>query len=79
MGRKLEQSYLAGTDQAQGRLTGCWSVGKAYTAASVIHTGYDAWDPEGRFYFASFNGQPNQPVVLTRVDPTRLKAALVMP
>jgi hypothetical protein len=32
--------------------------------------------PEGRFYFASFNVQPNRPVVLTRVDPTRLKAAL---
>ena len=44
-----------------------------------IHTGYDAWDPEGRFYFASFNGQPNQPVVLTRVDPRRLKAALNKP
>ena len=41
-----------------------------------IHTGYNAWDPEGRFYFASFNGHPNQPVILTRVDPTRLKAAL---
>jgi hypothetical protein len=41
-----------------------------------IHTGYDAWDFEGRFYFASFNGQPDQPVVLTRVDPARLKAAL---
>jgi hypothetical protein len=41
-----------------------------------IHTGYAAWDPEGRFYFASFNGHPDQPVVLTRVDPTRLKAAL---
>jgi sugar lactone lactonase YvrE len=44
-----------------------------------IHTGYDAWDPEGRFYFASFNGQRNQPVVLTRVDPIRLKAALNKP
>jgi hypothetical protein len=44
-----------------------------------VHTGYDAWDPEGRFYFASFNGQPNQPVILTRVDPTRLKAALSKP
>jgi hypothetical protein len=44
-----------------------------------IHTGYDAWDPEGRFYFASFNGQPNQPVVVTRVDPARLKAALSQP
>jgi hypothetical protein len=44
-----------------------------------IHTGYDAWDPQGRFYFASFNGQPDQRVVLTRVDPTRLKAALNKP
>jgi len=44
-----------------------------------IHTGYDAWDPEGRFYFASFSGQPNHPVVLTRVDPIRLKAALNKP
>jgi sugar lactone lactonase YvrE len=39
-----------------------------------IHTGYDAWDPEGRFYFASFNG--HQPVVLARIDPARLKEAL---
>src|SRR5262245_54401547 len=31
-----------------------------------VHTGYDAWDPEGRFYFASFNGQPDQRVILTR-------------
>jgi len=41
-----------------------------------IHTGYNAWDPEGRFYFASFNGQPDQSVILTRVDLARLKAAL---
>jgi hypothetical protein len=41
-----------------------------------IHTGYNAWDGNGRFYFASFNGQPHQPVILTRVDPKRLKASL---
>jgi hypothetical protein len=41
-----------------------------------IHTGYDAWDPAGRFYFASFNGRPDQSVILTRVDPARLKDAL---
>jgi sugar lactone lactonase YvrE len=41
-----------------------------------IHTGYNAWDPENRFYFASFNGQPDQPVILTRVDVRRLKTAL---
>lgn len=44
-----------------------------------IHTGYDAWDPDGRFYFASFNARPDQPVILTRVDPARLKAALKKP
>ena len=44
-----------------------------------IHTGYNAWDPEGRFYFASFNGQPDQSVILTRVDLARLKAALHAP
>jgi hypothetical protein len=41
-----------------------------------VHTGYNAWDPEGRFYFASFSGRPDQRVVLTRIDPMRLKAAL---
>ena len=44
-----------------------------------IHTGYDAWDPQGRFYFASFNAKPDQPVVLTRLNPARLKAALSKP
>jgi hypothetical protein len=44
-----------------------------------IHTGYNAWDPEGRFYFASFNGQSDQSVILTRVDLARLKAALDAP
>jgi sugar lactone lactonase YvrE len=44
-----------------------------------VHTGYDAWDPAGRFYFASSNGQSNQPVVLIRIDPTRLKATLNKP
>jgi hypothetical protein len=41
-----------------------------------IHTGYNAWDPENRFYFTSFNGQPDRPVILTRVDVQRLKKAL---
>ena len=41
-----------------------------------IHTGYDAWDPEGRLYFASFKVESDQPVILTRVDLPRLKAAL---
>lgn len=41
-----------------------------------IHTGYDAWDREGRFYFASFSRLSDQNVVLTRVDPVRLERAL---
>ena len=24
-----------------------------------VHTGYDAWDADGRFYFASFSGHPS--------------------
>jgi hypothetical protein len=40
------------------------------------HTGYDAWDAAGRFYFTSFSGDPKQNVLLTRVDPVRLKLAL---
>jgi hypothetical protein len=42
-----------------------------------VHTGYDAWDNKGWFYFASSNG--HQPVIVTRVDPVRLKAALGRP
>lgn len=43
-----------------------------------VHTGYDAWDDKGRFYFASFGfeGSPEQGVVVTRVDPPRLEKAL---
>ncbi|HUN46437.1 MAG TPA: hypothetical protein VMU85_07955 [Stellaceae bacterium] len=41
-----------------------------------LHTGYDAWDGEGRFYFTSFTSDTDAHVVLTRVDPARLKSAL---
>jgi sugar lactone lactonase YvrE len=44
-----------------------------------IHTGYDAWDNVGRFYFTSFGGRPDRSVTVTRVDPQRLKAALGRP
>ena len=43
-----------------------------------VHTGYDAWDDQGRFAFASFAGDGSSNVVLTRVDPQRLKAALAV-
>lgn len=41
-----------------------------------VHTGYDAWDGQGRFAFASFDGEGRSRVLLTRVDPAALKAAL---
>lgn len=40
-----------------------------------VHTGYDAWDRKGRFYFASF-GYPEKAVIVSRIDPERLEAAL---
>jgi hypothetical protein len=44
------------------------------------HTGYDAWDNEGRFYFTGFKGLPNETppadfVRLLRFDPVRVKVA----
>jgi hypothetical protein len=41
-----------------------------------VHTGYDAWDGQGRFAFASFDGEGRSHVLLTRIDPVALKAAL---
>lgn len=41
-----------------------------------VHTGYDAWDNQGRFAFASFAGDGSSEVILTRVDPEKLKYAL---
>jgi hypothetical protein len=43
---------------------------------SHVHTGYDAWDLDGRFYFASFGYSDDRSVLVTQVDPSRLKAAL---
>ena len=50
-----------------------------HIAAFRQHTGYDAWDADGRFYFASFTPRSGANVILTRVDPVRLKAALGLP
>ncbi|MER2263761.1 hypothetical protein [Methylobacterium oxalidis] len=43
-----------------------------------VHTGYNAWDKNDRFYFASFGFSERslEGVVVTRVDPGRLKSAL---
>ena len=43
-----------------------------------VHTGYNAWDNRGRFYFTSFGFSPKsiKSVYVTRIDPVRLKAAL---
>lgn len=38
-----------------------------------FHTGYDAWDKEGRFYFASFNDDKEDNVLITRIDPELIK------
>jgi hypothetical protein len=38
-----------------------------------VHTGYDAWDSDGRFYFASFSGGSDKTVMVTRIDPSALK------
>ena len=54
-------------------------------AASNRHTGYNAWDSDGRFYFtsfASYDGIEKIPItnrqnaIVTRIDPVRLKVAL---
>ncbi|GJE52552.1 hypothetical protein GOFOIKOB_5625 [Methylobacterium tardum] len=45
-------------------------------AHSHVHTGYNAWDAQGRFYFASFGYSDDQSVLVTRIDPARLKTAL---
>jgi outer membrane protein assembly factor BamB len=41
-----------------------------------LHTGYDSWDRAGRFYLASFTSKTRKRVVVTRIDPVRLKVAL---
>ncbi|WP_267361651.1 MULTISPECIES: hypothetical protein [unclassified Methylobacterium] len=46
-------------------------------AHTHVHTGYDAWDTEGRFYFASFGYSGDSAVLVSRIDPARLKAAIV--
>jgi hypothetical protein len=37
-----------------------------------IHTGHNAWDAEGRFYFAGFAGASDVPMLITRIDPAKL-------
>jgi hypothetical protein len=45
-------------------------------AQTHVHTGSGAWDAKGRFYFASFGYADHGGVLVTRIDPARLKAAL---
>lgn len=61
-GRTRRLCALADLGGAIGRLT--------------VHTGAQAWDRDGRFYFASFTPGSGGNAVVTRVDPVRLKAAL---
>jgi len=37
------------------------------------HTGHDAWDADGRFYFTSFPWPADTDLLIVRVDPTKLK------
>ena len=41
-----------------------------------LHTGYNAWDTEGGFYISSFSSNSDRNVIVTRIDPVRLKSAL---
>jgi hypothetical protein len=41
-----------------------------------LHTGYNAWDTEGGFYISSFSSSSDRNVIVTRIDPVRLKSAL---
>lgn len=61
-GRSTRLCSLADLDPRLGRLN--------------VHTGYDAWDAQGRFAFTSFAGEGESGVLVTRIDPVRLKAAL---
>lgn len=45
-------------------------------AGRTRHTGHDAWDQEGRFYFTSFPWPADTNLLMTRIDPVRLKESL---
>lgn len=45
-------------------------------AGRTRHTGHDAWDSDGRFYFTSFPWPADTDLLLTRVDPAKVKDAL---
>jgi hypothetical protein len=73
-----EPSALYEFDLATGastRLVGLADLDPRLSSHNV-HTGYDAWDDRGRFAFASFAGDGSSGVLLTRVDPERVKAGL---
>ncbi|KST60491.1 hypothetical protein AO398_13355 [Methylobacterium sp. GXS13] len=41
-----------------------------------VHTGFNARDTAGRFYFANFDGSSKHGVIVRRIDSSRLEAAL---
>jgi len=69
-----EPSFLYEFDLADGATRRICSLADLdpEMARRNIHTGYDAWDAEGRFYFASFAGASDVPVMITRIDPAKL-------
>lgn len=76
--RPSDDTALYEFDLASGRTQRICALAELDPALahSHVHTGYNAWDAQGRFYFASFGYSDNQSVLVTRIDPARLKTAL---
>jgi hypothetical protein len=77
-GEDANPASLYEFDLATGRTARLCSLAELDPALGPLnlHTGYDAWDADGRFYFTSFALGGKDRVVVTRIDPVRLKAAL---
>jgi len=65
-------------DVASGRTRRLCSLASLHPdlVGRTRHTGHDAWDADGRFYFTSFPWPAETNLLLTRIDPVRLKASL---
>lgn len=76
--RPSEDTALYEFDLATGRTQRLCALADLDPALTHrhIHTGYDAWDAQGRFYFASFGYPDDSAVLVSRIDPLRLKADL---
>ncbi len=77
--RPSEDTTLYKFDFASGRTRRLCTMAELDPALEHlhVHTGFNAWDASGRFYFASFDGSPEHGVIVTRIDPARFEAELV--